>query len=274
MRILAGARSALGLISVCFGLLVAACEQTPDRPTLGLGQFDTMSYAARPTPANVPSLALLAPTSWKAVTVGGDFSTAMYDNAATDMAVNLRAAGARVAVLHAGRNGGANGTARRDAIRGALRGLGRTQGEACLVFVTSHGNTRGLLFMTEGGRTLSPSDLDSMVDAECGDAPTVLILSGCNSGTYITSSLTARNRIVITAASRSRVSYGAKMSERHVNFDRCILKAMNEGATTWADVFARAKACAAEREAWLGVASSEPQAYFGRDVAQLRLPGR
>ncbi|MGE3647031.1 MAG: C13 family peptidase [Reyranellaceae bacterium] len=228
-----------------------------------------MAYAGQPSAANVPSMSLLAPTSWKAVTVGADRSLTLYDNAATDMAGQLQAAGARVSVLHAG-----NGSARRDNIRGALRGLGRQPGEACLVFVTSHGNTRGLQFQTEGGRTLSPSELDRMVDAECGDAPTVLILSGCHSGTYVTSRLTAPNRIVITASSRGRVSYGAKMSERHVNFDRCILKAMNEGATTWADVFARARACAAEREAWLGVSPSDPQASFGRNVAQLRLPGR
>jgi hypothetical protein len=269
MRILAKARSALGLISVCFGLLVAACDNAPDQPSPGLGRFDALSYAAQPSDANVPSMSLLAPTSWKAVTVGADRSLALYDNAAADMAGRLQAAGARVSVLRAG-----DGSARRDSIRGALRNLGREPGEACLVFVTSHGNTRGLKFQTEGGRTLSPRELDRMVDAECGDAPTVLILSGCNSGTYVTSSLTAANRIVITAASRSRVSYGAKLSERHVNFDRCILKAMNEGAATWADVFASARACAAEREAWLGVSPSDPQAHFGRNVAQLRVPSR
>ncbi len=269
MRILGKARSAFGLISVCFGLLVSACDNTPDQPSLSVGQFDAMSYAAQPAPTNVPSTSLLAPTSWKAVTVGADRSLPLYDNAAADMASQLQAGGARVSVLQAG-----NGSARRDNIRGALRSMGRRNGEACLVFVTSHGNTRGLIFQTDGGRSLSPSELDSMIDAECGDAPTVLILSGCHTGTYVTSSLTAANRIVITASSRGRVSYGAKMTERHVNFDRCILKAMNEGATTWAEVFARAKACAAEREAWLGVAPSDPQAYFGRNVAQLRLPGR
>ena len=269
MRILARARSAFGLISVCFGLLVSACDNSADRPVLGLGQFDTMSYAAQPTPANVPSMSLLAPTSWKAVTVGADRSLALYDNAASDMAAQLQAGGARVSVLQT-----ADGTARRGNIQGALRGLGRRDGEACLVFVTSHGNSRGLLFQAEGGRTLSPSELDSMVDAECGDAPTVLILSGCYSGVYVTSSLMARNRIIITASARGRFSYGATPSERHVNFDRCMLKAMNEGAATWAEIFARTRTCTAERELWLDVESSEPQAYFGRDVAQLRLPGR
>lgn len=269
MQILSKARSALGLISVCFGLLVSACDNTPDHPSLAVSPLDTLSYAAQPSTTNVPSASLLAPTSWKAVTVGADRSMPLYDNAALDMASQLQAGGARVSVLQA-----SDGSARRDNIRGALRGLGRRNGEACLVFVTSHGNTRGLIFQTDGGRSLSPGELDSMIDAECGDAPTVLILSGCHSGTYVTSSLTAPNRIVITASSRSRVSYGAKMTERHVNFDRCILKAMNEGAATWADVFARAKICAAEREAWLNVPASEPQAYFGRNVAQLRLPGR
>jgi hypothetical protein len=269
MRILARARSAFGLMSVCAGLVVGACDSPADRPVAGLGQFEPMSFVAQPSTANVPSMSLLAPTSWKAVTVGADRSRTLYDNAASDMAAQLQAGGARVAVLQA-----SNGSARRDNIRSALRGLGRQQGDACLVFVTSHGSARGLMFETEGGRTLGAGELDGMLDAECGEAPTVLILSGCHSGTYLTPSLTAANRIVITAAARSRVSYGAKLSERHVNFDRCVIKAMNEGAVTWADVFARARDCAAEREAWLGVAASQPQASFGRNVAQLRLPGR
>src|SRR5689334_20329936 len=99
MRILGKARSAFGLISVCFGLLVSACDNTPDHPSLNLGQLDTMSYAAQPASTNVPSTSLLAPTSWKAVTVGADRSLPLYDNAASDMASQLQAGGARVSVL-------------------------------------------------------------------------------------------------------------------------------------------------------------------------------
>ena len=65
MRILGKARSAFGLISVCFGLLVSACDNTPDHPSLAVTQLDTMSYAAQPSPTNVPSTSLLAPTAYQ-----------------------------------------------------------------------------------------------------------------------------------------------------------------------------------------------------------------
>jgi hypothetical protein len=102
----------------------------------------------------------------------------------------------------------------------------------------------------------------------------VLILSGCHTGTYITGSLQAANRIIITASTRDQVAYGASTKDRYVNFDRCMMKAMDNGARTWRDLFAQTLPCVSQREEALGVAPSQPQAWFGTQVAELAIPGR
>ncbi len=62
------------------------------------------------------------------------------------------------------------------------------------------------------------------------------------------------------------------MSDRYVNFDRCLIGAIDAGAATWREAFQRALPCVQERETWLGVRASEPQAYFGGAVADLAIP--
>ena len=215
-----------------------------------------------------------APSGWKAVLVGGSHQIDGYNNAATDLGARLRQSGVNhVAVLHSlgPTASDAVPAARRREIRQALSSLGA--GEACLFFISSHGNERGIYLSTERGY-LSPRELSNMVDAECGNRPTVLIVSGCGTGTFITSALTAENRIILTASARGRVSYGATTADRYVNFDRCVIKAMDEGARTWREVFDRALPCVNERENTLGVTASQPQAWFGAQVANLAVPGR
>jgi hypothetical protein len=208
-------------------------------------------------------------SAWKALLVGGNHLIDAHDNAASDLAVRLRGSGVhRVAVLQS-----LDASARRREMRRALGALGTGADDACLVFITSHANDRGIYLSAERGY-LSPRDLSALIDAECGERPTVLILSGCGTGAFITSGLTGENRIILTASARGRVSYGASTKDRYVNFDRCLMKAMDQGARTWREVFDRTLPCVGERETALGVAASQPQAWFGARVAQLSLPGR
>ena len=146
---------------------------------------------------------------------------------------------------------------------------------ACLFFATSHGNMAGLRLEAEGGRSrvLSPGELDRLLDQHCGDRPTVAILSDCDAGVFLDSRMRQPNRILIAASSRGRTSYGAKLYERHVNFDRCLMGAIDAGASTWREAFQRTLPCVQERETWLGVRASDPQAFFGAAVADLAIPG-
>lgn len=216
------------------------------------------------------------PAGWKALLVGGHHLIDSYNNAASDLAERLRRSGVqRVAVLHStGMYAGGDALpAREREMRRALGALGSTAGDACLVFISSHANERGIYLSADRGY-LSPRELSRMVDAECGERPTVLILSGCNTGAFITSALKGDNRIILAASARGRVSYGATTTDRYVNFDRCMIRAIDAGARTWREVFDRTVPCVGARERELGVAASQPQAWFGAQVAELPLPGR
>jgi hypothetical protein len=225
--------------------------------------------AARPAPAQVASV---APGQWKAVLVSGSRAIEAHDNAARDLGQRLRARGVeRVATALTGSAG--DFAASRAGIRQAMQWLGDGQG-ACLFFATGHGNVAGLRLDAEGSsRTLSPGELDRLLDQHCGDRPTVAILSECDGGVFLDSRMRQPNRILIAASARGRTSYGAKITDRYVNFDRCLMGAIDGGATTWQQAFHRALPCVQEREAWLGVRPSEPQAYFGAQVSNLALPG-
>ena len=217
-------------------------------------------------------IAHVEPRDWKAITVSGSYAIVAHNNAAVDFGRRLRDRGVeRIATALTGGTGAF--TADRAGIRQALDSLGGGQG-ACLFFATSHGNRAGLRLEAEGRRRmLTPRDLDRLLDEHCGDRPTVAILSDCDAGIFLDSRMRQPNRILIAASARGRVSYGAKTYERYVNFDRCLMGALDSGAATWADAFNRALPCVQERERWLGVRPSEPQAYFGAQVANLAVPG-
>lgn len=217
-------------------------------------------------------IASVEPNQWKAVLVSGSGSVSAYDAAARDLGQRLRARGVeRVATALTGSSG--EFSANRAGIRQAMEWLGKEQG-ACLFFATGHGNVAGFhLDADRGNRTLTPGELDRMLDQHCGDRPTVAIISDCDAGVFLDSRMRQPNRILIAASAKGRNSYGAKMSDRYVNFDRCLMGAIDGGAATWREAFHRTLPCVEEREAWLGVRPSEPQIFVGAQVANLALPG-
>lgn len=236
------------------------------------GQPVARSDTRATAPSAPAQVAHVEPRQWKAVLVSGSGSMSAYDAAAMDLGQRLRARGvARVATALTGVTGEFEAT--RSGIRQALESLGGEQG-ACLFFATGHGNVAGIhLDADRGNRTLTPGELDRLLDKHCGDRPTVAIISDCDAGVFLDSRMRAPNRILIAASAKGRNSYGAKMSDRYVNFDRCLMGAIDGGASTWREAFERTLPCVAEREAWLGVRSSEPQAFFGANVASLSVPG-
>jgi hypothetical protein len=241
----------------------------PGAPSRIASLEDLVDSGGRPQARQV---AHVAPREWKAVLVSGSYSLIAHNNAAVDFGQRLRERGVeRVAMALTGSAGTFN--ASRAGIRQAMASLAGAEG-ACLFFATSHGNLAGLRLEADGrNRVLSPRDLDRLLDEHCGERPTVAILSDCDAGIFLDSRMRRPNRILIAASAKGRDAYGAKVSERYVNFDRCLMGAIDGGATTWRDAFSRALPCVQERERWLGVRPSEPQAYFGAQVANLAVPG-
>lgn len=154
---------------------------------------------------------------------------------------------------------------------GILEGLNATaqRGTAgCLIYFTSHGVPTAMVF--GDAPRMTPDMMARIVRGACGTRPTVVIVSACFSGIFV-NALQGPNRMVLTAASRERVSFGCGVDEQYPWFDGCVLEALPL-ATDFLALAAGARACVTRKEQAAGVTvPSEPQMYVGADM-QMRLP--
>lgn len=236
------------------------------------------SNGAPPPSARSPS-ATVAPDSspvpasrWRAVLIAGDNNSPSFDNgvdAFRDKLVGYGVQNVRVLTSDPGRNPTAQ-VASAGNISAALRTQG---GEACLVFITSHGDERGVTLRAANG-FLAPGSLDSALDAGCGKRPTVVIVSACHSGVFLTPAMRQSNRVVLTAAAADRVSFGCGAGDHFTYYDQCLLQQF-DGATTWGQLAQTTRSCVQSLERQMGVRqSSLPQVFVGSAVSGLRIPGR
>ena len=144
-----------------------------------------------------------------------------------------------------------------------------TRGTAgCLLYFTSHGAPDAMVF-GEAPR-MTPDIMANIVRSACGTRPTVVIVSACYSGIFI-NALAAPNRMVLTAASRERTSFGCGADETYPWFDGCVIETLPT-ATDFLALAAGARACVARKEAALGATPpSDPQMFVGAEM-QMRLP--
>jgi hypothetical protein len=245
-------------------LFIAGCTpETAGAPT------------ANPRPPDPPATAtgLVVPAGrWHVVLIAGDNDSPAFDNGVRSMRDKLAALGVRDIRAFTS-NPVANPSlpvATAANVSGALRGSG---GEACLAFITSHGDQSGFVLKQARG-TVGPSTLDSALDAGCGSRPTVVIVSACHSGVFLTSAMRQPNRIVLTAAASDRVSFGCGAGDRYTYYDQCLLQQFDSVAT-WQQLAQATRSCVENLERRMGVAPpSQPQTFVGSAVAGLRLPGR
>ena len=144
-----------------------------------------------------------------------------------------------------------------------------TRGTAgCLLYVTSHGAPNAMVFGV--APRMTPDMMANIVRSACGTRPTVVIVSACYSGIFV-NALAAPNRMVLTAASRERTSFGCGADETYPWFDGCIIETLPT-ASDFLALAAGTRACVARKEAALGATPpSDPQMFVGADM-QLRLP--
>src|SRR5262249_59137048 len=96
-------------------------------------------------------------------------------------------------------------------VSSALRTAG---GEACLAFITSHGDKNGVALRAAKG-FVNPATLASAIEAGCGARPTVVIVSACHSALLLPTALRQPTRVVLTAAAADRVSFGCGSGRPH-----------------------------------------------------------
>ena len=154
-----------------------------------------------------------------------------------------------------------------EALRGVAEATSRAPG-GCLLYFTSHGTPEAMVFGPDA--TLAPADMANLVRQWCGARPTVVIVSACYSGIFI-NALAAPNRMVLTAASRERTSFGCGAGETWPWFDGCVIETLPTAGDFLA-LAAGTRACVARKEQAAGIETpSEPQLFVGAEM-QLRLP--
>lgn len=226
-----------------------------------------------PSAAGGPASASNVPAArWRAVLIAGDNNSPAFDNGVEALRDKLTARGVqsiKVLSSNPSRAIGAVQLANAGNVRTAIRGM---SGDACLAYVTSHGEAKGF-FLRPDRKFFEPSMMEAAL-AGCGNAPTVVIVSACHSGTFMTNEMRKPNRVILTAAARDRTSFGCGSTDLYTYYDQCLLRSFDQAAT-FRDLASLTRACVENLEKTLSIkAPSDPQNYVGPAVADLRIPGK
>ena len=217
---------------------------------------------------------------WVAVLVAGDGSLPVFDNATERMQALLEAAGTPAANIH--RLSAAPAILARPHVQIATRlrvvatiaHLQPAPGEACLVYLTSHGAHGPGVYLAPRSEFLSPTELDAALDAGCGSAPTVAIVSACYTGDFARPPMTRPNRIILTAASADRPSFGCGAGREFAYYDQCLLQSLADHPPDWPTVIATTGQRVSGLEQQESQTPSLPQSAVGTDAARLATIGR
>jgi hypothetical protein len=213
---------------------------------------------------------------WQSVLAAGDIAEPVFDNAVAGFSQWLMGRGVPAGDIH---RLSASRTPRDTAAEPASAGqllrrialLPARPGDRCLMFLTSHGEHGGGVFLAYAGELLTPAALADALSVGCGNVPTVVIVSSCYSGSFAAGPMLAPNRIIMTAARADRPSFGCQADRTYTVFDECLLAALPR-ARLWRGVFDLSLACVRQREQQMGVLPSEPRHSFGSKVRDLAVP--
>ena len=226
------------------------------------------------TPAPVARSGVPAnPGSWRALIVAANDREPVFDAARRTLETDLQRLGVAASAIESLSAAGDDGRPRASpaALTQAATRLASVPADRCLVFLTSHGNQRGLELTASRSRYSSEA-LDQLVDRACGSLPTVVVVSACYSGVFADPPVPRPNRIVATAAQRDRTSFGCSHTRTYTVYDGCLIEALRIGGG-WVQLFGRVKTCVEAEERTLGVRlPSNPQLVVGAGVAILTAP--
>jgi hypothetical protein len=212
---------------------------------------------------------------WQVVLVAGDTAQPVFDNAVKAIDLWLVDHGVARNDIHrlaasAGPRDPAAEPATLERVLGRIANLRSGAGDGCFVFITSHGAHGRGIYLSRQDEMLRPAALARALAAGCGTVPTVVVVSGCYSGAFARGAMAAPNRIVLTAASADRSSFGCAADRTYTDYDACLLGVLPH-ATTWRRVYAETRSCVELREQQDAEQPSRPQASFGATVRNLPL---
>lgn len=214
-----------------------------------------------------------AVNGWQAVLVAGDDAEPVFDNAvaAIDrwlLSVGVPQSGIRRLSARSAEPSVEPATDAR--VLAAVAALRPQPGQGCFVFITSHGTPDEGVYLARDRGFLWPPRLAAALSDGCRDAPTVVVVSACYSGSFAQGAMRAPNRIVLTAARADRPSFGCQAGRNYTVFDECLIAALPR-VPSWRVVYRETRACVEANERRLRVLPSRPQAFFGAAVHGLRV---
>lgn len=157
-----------------------------------------------------------------------------------------------------------------DNLRYALRELGRRmnpESDVLFLVLSSHGAENAMIEVSNTGMEplgLSPTSVEIMT-REAGIRNRVIVVSACFSGAFV-EPLANDATIVLTAASKTRASFGCS-DERHLTyFGEAFFQDALPGATSLREAFETTRVTIRKRERAERVKSSQPQSHFGAEM--------
>ncbi|HEY1794577.1 MAG TPA: C13 family peptidase [Stellaceae bacterium] len=201
---------------------------------------------------------------WQVVLAAGDDEQPVFDNAVRAMAQFLARHGVPAADIHRLSAAPVRGTApsTRAEITRRIATLPVGPGDRCLVFITSHGEHGGGVYLAADDDDLGPAALARALNGNCAAVPTVVIVSACYSGSFAAAPMTAPNRVILTAARADRPSFGCQADRVYTVYDECLLAALPR-VRDWEAAYRATTVCVTRHEQAWRVAPSYPQAWFG-----------
>ena len=149
----------------------------------------------------------------------------------------------------------------------ALNALGRVMNrdeDVLFLALSSHGSRGATIEVSNEGmepQTLGAVTLADLL-AESGIRWKVIVVSACFSGAFV-EPLADNHTIILTAASRSRTSFGCSDTRHLTYFGEAFYRDSLPGSTQLRAAFDTAKQEIRRREKEEGVRASQPQGYFG-----------
>ena len=212
--------------------------------------------------------------TWKAALMTGDDSIDAFDNARKTLKtefLNMGVLPVNIRELSMNPLERKSGSTASSAVNlaGALRELSVGDQDACLIHMTSHGSPQG--FYLRNARPISPEMLNKILDLDCGERPTVVLISACYSGVFVGPSMQKKNRIILTAARQDRTSFGCSAENQYTYWDSCLIDSL-PAAESWKSLYGIIQQCVQTKESQGHFKPSLPQAYFGEQVSDLKIP--
>ena len=152
-------------------------------------------------------------------------------------------------------------------LRYALKAISRVMNpeeDVLFLALSSHGSRDATIDVSNEGMEPQPLGAVTLAEllAESGIRWKVIVVSACFSGAFVPP-LADNHTIVLTAASKSRTSFGCSDTRYLTYFGEAFYRDSLPGSTQLRAAFEAAKREIRRREKEEGVRASQPQSYFG-----------